>query len=492
MSLQNATARNDGAADADAVAVASNHRWKVLAVVSVAVFVVSLDLFIVNIAFPDIQKGFGGASVSSLSWVLNAYAIVCAALLVPAGRIADRIGRRRGFLGGLGIFLVGSALCGAAPSVETLVAARVVQAIGAALLMPTSLALLLPEFPPERRAVAIGIWAAVGGVAAALGPPIGGLLVQGSWRLVFLVNVPVAIGALFYAVRLLKESHDPSDRWPDFVGTVLLVVGIGLLSLGLVKASDWKWGDARTLGAFVLAAAGLVAFWLRCARHPLPVVDFDMLRVRSFAMANLAAGLFSTAFAAMLLSGVLFMTGVWHDSVLTAGLSLSPGPLMAAALSVISSRLAARVGQSRLVALGCAIFALGCAWWPWRLGIARDYAGEMLPGLLVTGVGVGFVLPNVASAAAASLPPARFATGSAVLTMSRQLGFVLGVSVLVAIIDAADPQDPLAGFHGVYRMMIVAGALGAVAGLAIGRVSLGRPVTLAELGAEDGAAAVAS
>jgi EmrB/QacA subfamily drug resistance transporter len=485
MSLQNATAAES--------AVGARHRWKVLAVVSVAVFVVSLDLFIVNIAFPDIQADFGGTSVSSLSWVLNAYAIVFAALLVPAGRIADRIGRRRGFLVGLTIFLVASALCGLAPSVETLVAARVIQALGAALLMPTSLALLLPEFPPEQRAVAIGIWAAVGGVAAAFGPPIGGLLVQGSWRLVFLVNIPVALGALYYAVRLLKESHDPSDRWPDLLGTVLLAAGIGLLSLGLVKAEEWGWGDPRTLGAFAVAAVSLALFWIRCARHPLPVVDLAMLRVRSFAMANVAAGLFSIAFAAMLLSGVLFMTGVWHDSILTAGLSLSPGPLMAATLSVISGRLAGGIGQRYLSAAGCLLFAAGSAWWLWQLGPEPDYVGEMLPGLIVTGIGVGLVLPSVSSAAAASLPPARFATGSAVLTMSRQLGFVLGVSVLVAILDAAAPDNPMAGFDGVYRMMIVASLLGSLASLAIGRVGVPQAVTPEQLGEEDDVAlAVAS
>lgn len=442
-------------------------RWQVLTVVSVAVFVVSLDLFIVNIAFPDIRADFDGTSVAGVSWVLNAYAIVFAALLVPAGRIADRIGRRRGFLGGLTVFVAGSALCGLAQSVEMLVAARVVQAVGAAALMPTSLALLLPEFPPAKRPVAIGIWAAVGGVAAALGPVIGGLLVQVDWRLVFFVNLPVGAVTLVWGARLLTESHDPSQRWPDLFGTVLLAASVGVLALGLVEAPDWGWGDARTVACLAAAVLGFAAFLWRCARHPVPVVDLEMLRVRSFALSNVSVLLFNVAFAAMLLESVLFMTGVWGDSVLRAGLSIAPGPMMAAVLSVISGRAAGRIGQRRLATAGCLAFAAGAAWWLWRLGVTREYVTAMLPGLVLTGVGVGLTLPSLSSAVASSLPPARFATGSAVLTMSRQLGSVLGVSILVAILggSAADPLDP---FRGGWTLMIVAALLGAGAALAMG------------------------
>ena len=444
-------------------------RWQVLTVVSVAVFMASLDLFIVNVAFPDLAADFEDSSVAGLSWVLNAYAIVFAALLVPAGRLADRLGRKRAFLTGVTVFLVGSALCGIAPSVAALVAARVLQAIGAAILMPTSLALLLPEFPPRERPAAIGVWAAVGGVAAAAGPPIGGLLVEASWRLVFLVNLPIGLAAVAYGVRLLRETReDAHGPWPDWLGTAVLAGAVGVLALGLVQAPDWGWGDERTIGALAAAAAGLALFLRRSASHPSPVVDLEMLRVRSFAMANAAALLFSAAFAAMLLEGVLFMTGVWGDSVLVAGLSLSPGPLMAAFFAVRAGRLANDVGQRALVAAGCTAFALGGVWWLWRLGPEHAYATDMLPGLLITGVGVGLTLPSVASAIAASLPPHRFATGSAVLTMSRQLGSVLGVAILVAILGDGD-------FDGGWAFMVVAALLGAAAGLAIGPVAQRAP-----------------
>jgi EmrB/QacA subfamily drug resistance transporter len=454
-------------------------RWQVLTVVSIAVFMASLDLFIVNIAFPDIQRDFSGAGVASVSWVLNAYAIVFAALLVPAGRFADRVGRRRAFIGGVLLFVLGSLLCGAAPSVATLVAARVIQAAGAAFLLPTSLALLLPEFPPHQRAAAIGVWAAVGGIAAATGPPLGGLLVEGSWRLVFLVNLPVGAIALVLALRVLRESRDESSLRPDLLGTALLTAAVGLLALGLVKAPEWGWADARILGALAASAVGLAVFWRRCLSHPSPVVDPSMLGVRSFALAGTASLLFSAAFAAMLLAGVLFMTGVWHETVLTAGLSLAPGPLMAATFAPLAGVLANRLGQRALAAAGISVFALGCAWWLWQLGPERDYAGEMLPGLMVTGIGVGLTLPSLASAAAASLPPARFATGSAVFTMSRQLGFVLGVAILVAVLGSADAADPAAAFDGAWLFMITAAVLGAAAAVAIGDVRQHAPVLAA-------------
>jgi EmrB/QacA subfamily drug resistance transporter len=450
------------------------HPRRVLLAVSVAVVMASLDLFIVNIALPDIGRDFPDASLASLSWILNAYAIVFAALLVPAGRIADRVGRRRGFLTGLVVFLVASAACAAAPSVEALVAARVIQAAGAALLMPTSLALLLAAFPPAKRSMAIGVWAAMGGVAAAAGPPLGGVLVEVSWRLVFLINIPVGIAALIFASRVLTESRDESARaWPDLLGTVVLAGSIGLLALGLVQAPEWGWGDARSLAAFALAATGLVVFVVRCARHPSPVVDLPMLRVRSFAMACTAALLFFAAFGALLLGNVLFLTREWHESVLVAGLGLAPGPAMAATFAAPAGRLADRVGQRWLGALGAFVFALGCTWWVARASAEPDYVGSFLPGILMTGIGVGLTLPSLSSAAVAGLPPARFATGSAVLTVARQLGTVLGVAILIAIFGHPSPADTLDHFHAGYVFMAVAALGASLAAVAIGPLSIG-------------------
>ncbi len=263
--------------------------WQVLLVVTAGAFLANLDLFIVNIAFPAIQADFAGSSLSALSWVLSGYAIVFAALLVPAGRLADLLGRKRLFLAGLGLFLVASAACAAAAGPWALVAARVVQAVGAALLIPTSLALLIPEFPPHRRAAAIGLWTAGAALAATLGPTIGGLLVSVSWRCVFLVNIPLGALVAIAAVRVLTEARDPArGRRPDLVGALLLCVGVGALALGIVKGEEWGWSDGRVALSEATALVALAGFAARSARHPAPVVERVILQSRTRRAANLS------------------------------------------------------------------------------------------------------------------------------------------------------------------------------------------------------------
>jgi EmrB/QacA subfamily drug resistance transporter len=439
-------------------------RWKVLAVVSAAVFMSSLDLFIVNIAFPDIHRDFPETSLAGLSWILNAYAIVFAALLVPAGRSADRLGRRRSFLAGLALFTAASALCAAAPSVPLLVAARVVQAIGAAAVFPTSLALVLPEFPPDERRTAVAAWAAVGGVAAAAGPPLGGLLVQVSWQLVFLVNVPIGIALLVVAARVLREQREDANApRPDLLGALLLTASIATLTLGIVKAPDWGWGSPRVIGLLAAAIVIGAAFWARSQRHPTPVVEPHLIRHRTFALANTAGLLFFMGFGAMLLSSVLFLTGVWHESVLRAGLEIAPGPTMAAVFAVVAGRLAPRYGERVLGALGGVLFALGGTWWIARVGAQPDYAADFLPGMIVGGAGVGLVIPSMFSAATSTLPPERFATGTAVTSMSRQIGIALGVAVLVAILGTPSAANALDRFDAGWGFQIGVALAAAVA-----------------------------
>jgi EmrB/QacA subfamily drug resistance transporter len=279
-------------------------RWQVLLVTSVGVFMTFLDVTIVNIAFPDIRESFPDSSLAQLSWILTAYAIVFAAALVPAGRLADRFGRRRFFFLGLLLFLAASVVCGASNSVELLIA-RAAQALGGAMLVPASLALVLPEFPLERRATATALWGATGAVAAAAGPSLGGLLVdwQG-WRAVFYVNLLIGLPALIPARRLLRESYEPQAILPDALGALLLAGGVGALALGIVEGPDWRWESARVVGVFVASALLLGLFLWRSSRHP-AVVELSLFRVRSFAVANAGGFVFALGFYALLLCNVL-------------------------------------------------------------------------------------------------------------------------------------------------------------------------------------------
>jgi EmrB/QacA subfamily drug resistance transporter len=440
-----------------------SRRARVAAIVSVGVFVASLDLFIVNIAFPDIQRDFTGTSLASLSWVLNAYAIVFAALLVPAGRWADRTGRKRAFLGGLALFTLASAACAAAPSIGVLIAARVVQAAGAAVLMPASLGLLLPEFPPEKRGLAIGLWAAVGGTAAAAGPVIGGLLVELSWRWVFLVNIPIGIAAIVAGTRVLHEIREEGAERPDLVGAGLLTASVATLIGGIIEGPDWGWADGRVLGLFAAALILSVAFVVRSGRHPVPVVEPALLKVRAFAAANIAGIFFFTGFSAMLLGSVLWLTEVWGETALGAGLKIAPGPSMAALFAVGGGVLSGRIGPRAVGAVGALLFGLGGVWWATHLGATEHYASDYLPGMLIGGAGVGLVNPALAGAATAQLPPTRLATGSAVLTMSRQLGSALGVALLVAVLGTPSPADVVETFDDAWWMMVAAAFASAAA-----------------------------
>jgi EmrB/QacA subfamily drug resistance transporter len=448
-------------------------RWKVLLVTSVAVFMGFLDVTIVNIAFPDIETSFAGSSLAGLSWILNAYNIVFAALLVPAGRLSDRLGRRRMFFIGVSTFLAASVVCGLAPSVGVLVAARAVQAAGAAILVPTSLALLLPEFPLEQRATATALWGATGAVAAATGPSLGGVLVDAaSWRWVFFVNLAIGLPALLAARHVLV--HETRDEHPgplpDAVGVALLVGGVGLLSLGIVKGEDWGWGGGRVIGSLVAAGLLLVAFVVRSGRHPAPVVELGLLRVRSFAVANIGVFLFALGFYALLLANILFLTSVWGWSVLRAGVAVTPGPLMAAISATIGGRLADRFGQRVIALPGGLAFAAGCVVFALSTGATPHYAREYLPATLLTGTGVGLSFAAWGSAAVAELPHSRFATGSAISSTSRQIGAVLGIAVLVAVLGTPARADALSTFHTAWVLMAIPSAIAGLLALALGRV----------------------
>ncbi len=445
----------------------------VLVIVCAGVVLASLDLFIVNLAMPSMARDLHQRSLSTLSWVLNGYAIVYASLLVLLGRLSEARARQNGFLVGALLFTLASAACGAATSLGMLVAFRVVQAVGAALLTPASLSMVLATTAADRRAGAVRAWTAVGGAAAALGPVVGGPLVALSWRWVFFVNVPIGLVAVLIGwLRLPNVPGHPVKR-PDAFGAALVTGGVALLSLGLVEGNSWGWGSGRVLGALAVSVVLLAGFVTHLLRHHNPLFDPALFRARAFRGASIVAVSYSIAFGAMLLSIVLWMQDVWHWSALQTGLAFAPGPLMVPLFGLVfTGRLIARFGPARVIAVGASIYAIGVAWWALRAGVHPNYLGQVLPGTLMTGAGVGLTMPTFMSTGAGALPPQAFATGSAVLNMLRQVGLAVGVAVFVAVVGT--PKTAHASLVAWQHGWIVIAATALLSAL-VGAIGLRRP-----------------
>lgn len=405
------------------------------ALLCVAAFMTMLDLFIVNVAFESIGETYAGSSLAGLSWVLNAYIVVYAACLIPAGNLADRYGRKQGFLVGLGLFTIASLGCAVAPSLAFLIAFRVAQAAGAAVLTPASLGLILSVLPEARRAGAVKIWATSSSFAGALGPVVGGLLAETSWRWAFLINLPIGLVALVVAARLLPKGAPASrTRVPDPVGAVAVAVAVGALSLGLVKAEDWGWSSARMLLTAVITVVALTLLAHRVRTHPAPTMSPRLFRVPSFTVANITILIFTAAFSAVFLSVSLWLETAADYGPLQAGLALVPGPLAVPLFAALTQRWAGRVPARFVVSAGLAIFGLGSLLLATQGG--AHYATDILPGWIIIGVGIGIAMPTLIGTATADLAPTDAATGSAVVNTARQAGYALGVAGLVAILGS--------------------------------------------------------
>jgi EmrB/QacA subfamily drug resistance transporter len=440
-------------------AATDRNPWVVLASTSLAVFAVFLDTTILFVAFPSIRAGFSSTAPSSLSWILNAYTIVFAALLIPAGRLADRVGRRRTFLTAAVVFTVASMLCGLAPTVVFLVGARILQAVAAAALVPASLALVLQTFPHHKIPVAVAIWGAVGAVAGAAGPTLGALVIENlGWRWAFYINLPVGIISFFLGRRVLPEWREANPgRMPDPAGIGLLAGGLALVAYGIVQTGEWGWASSRFVVCEVVAIALIALFIRRCARVRNPVLDLTLFESQSFRWANAAMLVFATGFSAMFLGSVLFLTGVWHYSILRAGMAISLGPLIVAATAPFFGKLAGRVGQRRLLIPGGLVWALGGLLSINRVTPKPDYVGHYLPSVILGGLGVALLLPQLSSVAVQGLPPHRFGSGSAVSQSVRNLGATLGVALAVAFTSALTPGNALNSFHHVWWLLVGSG-----------------------------------
>ncbi len=433
--------------------------WLALAVATSAAFLVVIDVSVVNVALPSIAEDFT-ASTTQLSWVVSGYNISLASLLLLSGRLADRLGRRRLFMVGVVGFLAGSALCGLAPNAEALIAARVVQAIGGALLTPASLAMVLPQFPLAKRGVAIGVWGAMGALGAAFGPSVGALLIEASnWRLIFLINIPIGAMVVVAATRLVPESKDDTATGPlDLIGVPIGVAGVALAMWGIVRSEEHGWTDSSVL---LLVGAGLVLIpvvvW-RSARHPAPLLDLTLFRARSFSVAAVALWFYSLGFTAGFLLNSFMLQRLWGMSVLATGFALTPGPIVGALSSAPLGGLADRIGHRWVVAAGALLCSGSYLWIRVMAGEEQEFVRVFLPATIILGLGVGATIAGLQSAAMSEIAPRQFASANATTRTIQQVGYAIGISVVLTLVADLD----LAGFRAGYTWVVGAFAAAAL------------------------------
>jgi EmrB/QacA subfamily drug resistance transporter len=443
-------------------------RW-VVVLTAVGSFMAALDTLVVASALSTIRQDLG-ASLTDLEWTVNSYNLSFAVLLVPAAVLGDRLGRARTYAAGLALFALASAGCAVSGSVGALIAMRVVQGAGAAVVMTLGLALLTSAFPPERRGAALGLFSAVTGLAVASGPLVGGAVVDGlAWQWIFWLNVPIGLVAAPLALRLIPEVRVPDSRL-DVGGVALLAGGVLGLVWALVRGEPAGWTSVEVLGAAALGVLLLVAFAAWEGRAPYPLLPRRLLRVRGFAAGNAAiAFTFAALFSAVFFYGQLLQV-VLAESPLGAGVRLMAWTGTFLVFAPAAGALADRIGERPLVTTGLTIQAGAMVWFASTVGTDLTYAG-MLGPFIVGGFGVSLAIPCGQSAVVAAVADRDVATASGVNATMRELGGVLGIAVTVAVFGVrggfASPADFVDGFRGAVLAAAALSALGALAGLAL-------------------------
>ncbi len=420
--------------------------WRVFTVVTASVAMASMDGGMIPLVFSDIRREFSDTPQTTLAWVFTAYSIGLASFVVASGRLADRTGRRRMFIIGTALFVLGSGLCAIAPSPALLIAARLVQGSGHAIFTPASLGLILVAWPEDRRTAAIAAWITVGGIASGIGPTLGAVIVQNwSWRVAFGVNVMIGVPTLWRAFRLEVDTEKRADALlPDPLGIVLLSGSLAFLALTIVQGRTWGWTDPKILGSATLAVVLTVLFALRSKGHPAPVLDVNLLRGRTYRLSLVVSMLVTGPMNANLVMQPRFLEDAWHYTKLHAGIAVSPLPVLAGLAAPIASRYADRYGHRNAILLGTAMTSIGLLSYGLLPGSVPHYWTNFFPGVALAGIGTwGFAISMINAAAVTDMSSENFGVGVAILQTFRQIGGMLGTAMFFGMYGNAAPEDAL-------------------------------------------------
>jgi len=453
-----------------------NRKWWTLAAVAFGLFMIMLDNTIVNVALPSIERDLH-VSISELEWIVTAYALTFAALLITGGKLGDLYGRKLIFIVGIGVFTASSLACGLAPNAGVLIGARMVQGVGAALMNPASLSIITATFPPRERGQAIGIWAGVSAMALAIGPLVGGVIVENlNWNWIFFINVPVGIVGIVVSWFVIKESRDMShEQSVDLPGLVTSSLGLFALTYALIEGNSHGWSSPEILGLFAASAVLLVAFVLLEHRQRLPMLDLDLFKIGSFTGANIVAMLVSLGMFGVFFFVSLYVQNILGYSPTQAGALFLPMTILIIIVAPIAGKLSDRIGSRWLMGAGMTIVGISLLLYQ-RVGLHSD-VWTLLPSMLLGGVGMAMTMSPMTAAAMGSVPVDKAGVGSGVLNSFRQMGGSLGIALMGAIVASyvtASPRSPegaqqfVNGLHA--ALLVSAGITFAAAGVAIALV----------------------
>jgi EmrB/QacA subfamily drug resistance transporter len=447
-----------------------NRKWWTLVAVSIGLFMIMLDNTVVNVALPSIRKDLD-IGISELEWVVNAYALTFGVLLLTGGKLADLLGRRAIFIAGLVIFTGASLWCGFAGGAESLIAARAVQGVGAALMNPATLSIITATFPPRQRGMAIGIWAGVSALALAIGPLLGGLLTDKiHWSWIFFINIPVGVFGVLAARIFIDETKDTShEQRLDLPGLVSAAIGAFALTYGLIETNDHAWTSTRVLALFAIALLAFALFVALELRQRIPMLDLSLFRNPTFAGANAAMLFVGLAMFGIFFFNSLFFQNVLGYSAVQTGATFLPMTVLIIFVAPVTGRLSDRVGARWLMGTGMTLLTVSLLLF--ALMDAQSTFWDALAPLLIGGVGMATVMAPTTSAAMGSVPVDKAGVGSAVINTMRQVGGSLGIAIMGALVatqvsvNPANPDWPgqfVAGYHRALHVgagILLAGAV---------------------------------